>query len=75
MNRMESKMRRFSFLLVAALALLTSVSHGDDGEKVLTIDHDVRVKSTVQAIALRASSSNDHVVLFVHGAGTPDDDE
>jgi pimeloyl-ACP methyl ester carboxylesterase len=81
-------MRRFVFLLAVALPLLTSASYGDDSEKVLTIDHYVRVKSTVPAIAgqnahvyvrervqagsaLRASSSNDRVVLFVHGAGTP----
>jgi hypothetical protein len=44
-------MRRSVFLLAAAVTLLTSVSYSDDSEKVLTIDHYVRVKSTVPAIA------------------------
>src|SRR5262245_45693108 len=72
-------------ILVPLLAASTSA---DDGEKLLAIDHYVRVKSTVPVmngqtsqiyvrervqagVALRAASSADRVVLFVHGAGTP----
>jgi pimeloyl-ACP methyl ester carboxylesterase len=60
----------------------------DDSSHILTIDHYLKVKSTVPAIAgqqaqiyvrervqaglaLRAKDFTDHVVLFVHGAGTP----
>ena len=59
----------------------------DDGDRLLRLDHYVPVKSTVPAIAgqttsiyvrevVRAGSglrnrSNNPVVLFVHGAGTP----
>src|SRR5262245_25804338 len=74
-----------------ALALsfaLTVILVADDSERVLTVDHFVRVRSTVPAMngqdaqlyvrervqagrALRAASWGGHVVLFVHGAGTP----
>jgi pimeloyl-ACP methyl ester carboxylesterase len=33
------------------ISLLVPAAHGDDGERLLTIDHYVRVKSTVPAIA------------------------
>ena len=56
-----------------------------DGEKLLSVDRYVNVKSTVPAIAGQAArlyvrervraggtpASTDNVVLFVHGAGTP----
>src|SRR6267143_218279 len=44
-------MRRFMFLLAVFVPLLVSTTYGDDGEKLLTIDHYVRVRSTVPAIA------------------------
>src|SRR2546428_8068547 len=44
-------MRRCAFLLTALVPLLAAATYGDDGEKLLTIDHYVRVKSTVPAIA------------------------
>ncbi len=37
--------------LAAAVAAVVAVSAGDDGERLLTIDHYVRVKSTVPALA------------------------
>ncbi len=37
--------------ILSAIALTVDVVAGDDGEKLLTIDHYVRVKSTVPAIA------------------------
>lgn len=63
-------------------------SFADDGNRLLTVDHYVRVHSTVPAIygqttaiyvrevvlggtALRQGPVPGHVVLFVHGAGTP----
>jgi pimeloyl-ACP methyl ester carboxylesterase len=81
-------MRRLTLVVAAGILALTASTSADDGEKLLTIDHYVRVKSTVPVIngqtsqiyvrervqagvALRASSSTDRVVLFVHGAGTP----
>ena len=43
-------------LLFAALAVaLSSAAIGDDGGRLLTIDHYVRVKSTVPAIAGQAA--------------------
>ena len=74
-------------LLVMA-ALFAVASFAEDSNQLLTIDHYVRVKSTVPSIAgqttqiyvrertkggtaLRTSNLADHVVLFVHGAGTP----
>src|SRR2546425_5425170 len=44
-------MKRFVFLLIAFVPLLASATYGDDSEKLLTIDHYVRVRSTVPAIA------------------------
>src|SRR4051794_16808577 len=73
--------------IVACVLALARLSFGDDSERVLTIDHYVRVKSTVPAIAgqdvpiyvrerVQAGAAlrtvgNDRVALFVHGAGTP----
>jgi len=71
-------------MTVCAGAALTA----DDAQRILTVDHYVRVTSTVPAIAgqpaqlyvrervlagtaLRGRSFDNHVVLFVHGAGTP----
>src|SRR5262245_36347911 len=53
-------MTRFSFasptfVTVAFAALLCFAASADDGEKLLTIDHYVRVKSTVPAIAGQTS--------------------
>src|SRR3989442_6902687 len=75
-------------LLFAALILaFAPPSSGDDSQRLLAIDHYVRVKSTVPAIAgqevpiylrerVRAGvavrgAAADRVALFVHGAGTP----
>ena len=72
----------FSGCWIAQLAL------ADDGSRLLSVDHYVRVPSTVPAIngqtaaiyvrevvlagtALREGATPGHVVLFVHGAGTP----
>jgi pimeloyl-ACP methyl ester carboxylesterase len=70
----------FGFVFSAAALL------ADDGQKLLRLDHYVRVKSTLPAIAgqmstiyvrevVRAGSmrtaSSGRVVLFIHGAGTP----
>jgi pimeloyl-ACP methyl ester carboxylesterase len=81
---MRNRYRLLGVLVLAPALLLAA----DDSQRVLTIDHFVRVKSTVPAMAgetaqiyvrervqagqaLRAPSSTDRVVLFVHGAGTP----
>jgi len=73
---------------LAGLSLLIQPAFCDDAGKLLTIDHYVRVKSAVPAIAgqiaqiyvrelvgagtgLREGVTNDRIVLFVHGAGTP----
>src|SRR5438105_15592006 len=75
-------------LLFAALVLaLARASFGDDSQRLLAIDHYVRVKSTVPAIAGQEvpiyvrervlagvavrGAAADRVALFVHGAGTP----
>lgn len=67
---------------------LAAAAPVEDGGQLLSVDHYVRGKSTVPAIAgqpasiyvrertsagtvLRASSLSGHVVLFIHGAGTP----
>ena len=75
---------------MALLSISLAVTvRADDSDRLLTIDHYVKVKSTVPAIAgqaaqlyvrervaaaaaLRAPSLVDRVVLFVHGAGTPE---
>ncbi len=72
---------------LSALAFVSPAIAADDGQRLLTIDHYVRVKSTVPSIAgqlsqiyvrerARAASvargaNLESVVLFVHGAGTP----
>ena len=73
---------------LVVLPFVLQTAFCDDAGKLLTIDHYVRVKSTVPAIAgqttqiyvrelvlggtgLRAGVTNDRIVLFVHGAGTP----
>ena len=77
-------------VLVAAAVVLVQLSIGvaaDDSERLLTIDHYVRVRSTVPAIAGQdvpiyarervlagtalRGAGADRVALFVHGAGTP----
>ena len=75
-------------LLFASLVLaLAPASFGDDSQRLLAVDHYVRVKSTVPAIAGQEvpiyvrervlagvavrGAAADRVALFVHGAGTP----
>jgi pimeloyl-ACP methyl ester carboxylesterase len=69
------------------LAALATVSLADDSARLLRVDHYVRVKSTVPAIAGQLSEiyvrevaeagtalrgpASNRVALFVHGAGTP----
>src|SRR3989449_7881114 len=48
-------MRRVLFVLAMFVPLLASATAADDGEKLLTIDHYVRVRSTVPAIAGQTS--------------------
>jgi pimeloyl-ACP methyl ester carboxylesterase len=48
-------MRRFMFALMVLVPSLTVVARGDDGARLLTIDHFVKVKSTVPAIAGQAA--------------------
>jgi pimeloyl-ACP methyl ester carboxylesterase len=71
----------------SALALTGSATAADDAQRLLTIDHYVRVKSTVPSLGggfaesyvhertragtVTRASGSDNVVLFVHGAGTP----
>ena len=73
-------------LIVITIVLGRPVS-GDDSDLLLTVDHQVRIRSTVPATMgqpahiylrerVRAGSAlrgttGDRVVLFVHGAGTP----
>src|SRR4051812_44389180 len=73
--------------LAACVLALARLSFGDDSAQLLSIDHYVRVKSTVPAIAGQAvpiyvrervqagaalrGGTSDRVALFVHGAGTP----
>ena len=75
---------RHAFLLAFALG---GLCFADDGGRLLRVDHYVRVRSTVPAIAgqitqvyvrevvlageVARSTRADRVVLFVHGAGTP----
>src|SRR3954454_15965756 len=78
-------MRQLGF--AAVVLALGVVASGDDSDRVLTIDHYVRVKSTVPAIAGQEvpiyarervlagaalrGGAGNRVALFVHGAGTP----
>ncbi|MBW8862726.1 MAG: alpha/beta fold hydrolase [Acidobacteria bacterium] len=78
-------MRQLAF--AAVVLALGVVASGDDSDRVLTIDHYVRVKSTVPAIAGQEvpiyarervlagaalrGGAGNRVALFVHGAGTP----
>jgi pimeloyl-ACP methyl ester carboxylesterase len=80
---------RFTLISVSlGGCLLIQPAFADDGNRLLTVDHYVRVHSTVPAIngqttaiyvrevvmggtALRQGLLPSHVVLFVHGAGTP----
>src|SRR3954465_4125492 len=73
--------------LAALIALASVPLNGDDSGRLLTLDHYVRVKSTVPAITGQLAQlyvrervlagtalrgvSSDRVVLFLHGAGTP----
>jgi len=76
-----------AFMTILLALSLAQFSFSDDAERLLRVDHYVPVHSTVPAInghtteiyvrevveagpALR-STSNNRVVLFVHGAGTP----
>ena len=72
---------------VTALAFESSAVRGNDAERILTIDHYVRVQSSVPSIkgqpaqiylrektkagTVLRGSPSDRVVVFVHGAGTP----
>jgi len=71
--------------ICAVVSLAIATTYADDSDRLLAIDHYVRVVSTVPAIAgqqarlyvrervlaRRPPASSDNVVLFVHGAGTP----
>ena len=75
-----------ALLVAAVLATLATVA-ADDSARLLTVDHYVHVRSSVPAIAgqdaqlyvrervkagtLARGGAGSHVVLFVHGAGTP----
>ena len=62
-------------------AFAVSTCFGDDSGRILRLDHYVRVKSTVPAMAGETAQiyvrevvqarPGKQVVLFVHGAGTP----
>jgi pimeloyl-ACP methyl ester carboxylesterase len=82
---MQTHVRRLVSALIVGMAAVAFVA-ADDSARLLTIDHFVRVKSTVPAIAgqpaqlyvrerakagVIARGGGDRVVLFVHGAGTP----
>jgi hypothetical protein len=43
--------RHFSLLCPLALLMAASAAFGDDGSRLVTVDHYVRVKSTAPAIA------------------------
>jgi pimeloyl-ACP methyl ester carboxylesterase len=74
-------------LFAAFVVALGRASTADDSQRLLTVDHYVRVKSTVPAIAGQEvpiyvrervlagvavrGAAADRVALFVHGAGTP----
>jgi pimeloyl-ACP methyl ester carboxylesterase len=74
--------------LLMACCWFGQLASADDSSRFLSVDHYVRVHSTVPAIsgqttaiyvrevvlagsALRKETGPNHVVLFVHGAGTP----
>ena len=78
-------MRAWGLAAVLAVSMSAAVVSGDDAQRLLGVDHFVRVTSTVPAIAgqpaqlyvrervlagtaLRGSSFDERVVLFVHGA-------
>src|SRR6267378_3918862 len=81
----------FRLVLAGVLATLGASLSGpaiaDDGERLLTVDHYVAVKSMVPSIkdqpaqiyvrerakaaTISRASGGDRVVLFIHGAGTP----
>ena len=80
--------RSLAFVAAVATALSAAVIASEgDGQRLLSIDHYVRVKSTVPAIAgqlaniyvrervsagvLARGAAGNRVALFVHGAGTP----
>jgi pimeloyl-ACP methyl ester carboxylesterase len=78
---------RIVYMLGVALIAATLVTHADDSERLLTIDHYVRAASAVAppgaapllyvrertkaGVAMRGAAATNRVVLFVHGAGTP----
>src|SRR3954467_8278418 len=78
---------RIACALAALVALASVPLNGDDSGRLLTLDHYVRVTSTVPAITGQLAQlyvrervlagtalrgvASDRVVLFVHGAGTP----
>jgi pimeloyl-ACP methyl ester carboxylesterase len=85
-----SRCARAGLLLALSVVLVGSVgpASADDGGRLLTVDHYVRVRSTVPSMAgqwaqvyvrertkastlARGTSYVNHIVLFVHGAGTP----
>ena len=79
--------RHFSLWGPVVLLVAACATTGDDGGRLVTFDHHVRVKSTAPAIAGQEAqiyvrevvrgdkaargASSEGVVLFVHGAGTP----
>ena len=79
--------RRAALSIAALLITSSSPTFADDGERLLSIDHYVTVKSTVPSIVgqpaeiyvherakastISRASGGDRVVLFIHGAGTP----
>ncbi|MDQ2901224.1 MAG: alpha/beta hydrolase [Acidobacteriota bacterium] len=81
------RISRIAIGLLATLPLLAQDMLAQDGERLLRVDHYVRVRSTVPAIAGQTtqifvrevvrpgialrSAMSGGVVLFVHGAGTP----
>jgi pimeloyl-ACP methyl ester carboxylesterase len=90
-NYNAANMRHISMLVAAATVLvwasIIAPTFGDDSQRLLTLDHFVRVKSTAPSmtgqlaqIYLREKAlagtalrgvAPDRVALFVHGAGTP----
>lgn len=73
----------FSVFVPLVLLIAGCATMGDEGGRVTTTDHYVRVKSTapgmngqyaqiyVREVTLAGSTPRAGVVLFVHGAGTP----